>query len=86
MTQTISDVRLDELTPLFRRRPRRTANPVDTVAFRHHIEQAMEAFQTDVSYAVQMARAAVTITRKREVWQARRDARAAAPDRGGASM
>jgi hypothetical protein len=58
------------------RRLRNRTNPVDVAAFRHQIEQAMEAFQTDVSYAVHMARAAVTITRKREVWQARREARA----------
>lgn len=64
------------------RRPRRGVAPVDTAAFRHQIDQAMEAFQADVSYAVQMARAAVTIVRKREVWQARREAR----ERDGASL
>lgn len=48
---------------------------VDVRHFRAILDQAMEAFQSDVSYAVLMARAAVTITRKREVWQARRDAR-----------
>lgn len=58
------------------RRTRHRINPVDVAAFRPHIDQAMEAFQSDVSYAVQMARAAVTIVRKREVWQARREARA----------
>ncbi len=48
---------------------------VDVARFRPQIDQAMAAFQEDVSYAVQMARAAVTINRKREVWQARREAR-----------
>lgn len=60
------------------RRPRNRTHPVDVAAFRHQIDQAMQAFQADVSYAVHMARAAVTIARKREVWQARRDARAQA--------
>lgn len=49
--------------------------PVDIRQFRPQIDAAMEAFQNDVSYAVLMARAAVTITRKREVGQARRDSR-----------
>lgn len=62
------------------RRPRRGAAPVDVAAFRHQIDQAMQAFQSDVSYAVQMARAAVTIARKREVWQARRDERTGTGD------
>jgi hypothetical protein len=57
------------------RRSRSRISEVDAAPFRHQIDQAMEAFQADVSYAVQMARAAVTIVRKREVWQARRDAR-----------
>lgn len=57
------------------RRTRARINPVDITRFRPLIDQAMDAFQADVSYAVHMARAAVTITRKREVWQARRDAR-----------
>lgn len=50
-------------------------NPVDVNHFRPMVDQAMEAFQADVSYAVHMARAAVTIVRKREVWQARREAK-----------
>jgi hypothetical protein len=37
------------------------------------VEVALTAFGIDVSYAVSMARAAVTITRKRAVWQARRE-------------
>jgi hypothetical protein len=57
------------------RRTRSRINPVDVAAFRPHIEAAMQAFQADVSYAVLMARAAVTIVKKREVWQARRDQR-----------
>lgn len=59
------------------RRPRRGGAPVDVAAFLPQIDTAMQAFQNDVSYAVQMARAAVTIVRKREIWQARRDARSA---------
>ncbi len=61
----------------YKRGSRRGLSAVDITAFHPHIEQAMQAFQADVSYAVQMARAAVTITRKREVWQARRAARQA---------
>jgi hypothetical protein len=65
------------MTHALARRTRSRVNPVDVAAFRPAIDQAMEAFQADVSYAVLMARAAVTIVRKREVWQARRDARTA---------
>lgn len=57
------------------RRVRNRINPVDIHRFRPQIDAAMEAFQSDVSYAVLMARAAVTIVRKREVWQARRESR-----------
>jgi hypothetical protein len=57
-------------------RRRARVDPVDVSRFHPVVEQAMNAFQADVSYAVHMARAAVTIVRKREVWQARRDARA----------
>lgn len=56
------------------RRARRTLTPVDPALFRADVEQALRGFASDVSYAVAMARAAVTITRKREVWQGRRDA------------
>jgi predicted transcriptional regulator len=59
------------------RRTRKRINPVDVAHFRPHIEQAIEAFQADVTYACLMARAAVTIVRKREVWQTRREAREA---------
>lgn len=59
------------------RRTRNRINPVDVAHFRPQIDTALVAFQADVSYAVLMAKAAVTIVRKREVWQARRDARAA---------
>lgn len=72
MTTSFGDTDCDTT---FRRRTRRGQTPTDIAAFRHAIDAAMDAFQADVSYAVQMARAAVTITRKREVWQARRDAR-----------
>lgn len=60
----------------FKRGHRRGYTAVDVTAFRPAIDAAMEAFESDVSYAVSMARAAVTIVKKREVWQARRDARA----------
>jgi hypothetical protein len=65
------------MTQALTRRPRQRLNPVDVSAFTHQIEQAMDAFSNDVSYAVEMARSAVNIVRKREVWQARRDAREA---------
>lgn len=58
------------------RRARTQVTPVDVSHFRPMVEQAMEAFQADVSYAVHIARAAVSIVNKRQVWQARRDARA----------
>ncbi len=69
------------MTQAVRRTRPRAAVPVDVRRFRAQIDQAMTAFEQDVSYAVQMARAAVTIARKREVWQARRDAR----ERGAAT-
>ena len=62
-------------TAVYKRGHRRGYTAVDVAVFSHQIDQAMAAFQADVSYAVQMARAAVTIARKREVWQQRRDAR-----------
>lgn len=52
-------------TALPQRRPRNRLNPVDVTHFRPQIEQAMTAFQADVSYAVQIARAAVNIGKKR---------------------
>lgn len=64
------------MTQALTRRPRKRLSPVDVSAFDHTITQAMEAFRNDVSYAVEMARSAVNIVKKREVWQARRDARA----------
>jgi hypothetical protein len=64
------------MTQALTRRPRKRLNPIDVSAFDHTITQAMEAFRSDVSYAVEMARSAVNIVKKREVWQARRDARA----------
>lgn len=63
------------MTQAIQRRTRKSLTPVDTGKFRTQIEAAVAAFEADVSYAVLMARAAVTIVRKREVWQARRDAR-----------
>lgn len=63
------------MTQAIVRRPRKRLNPVDVSAFNYQVDQAMEAFQHDVSYAVEMARSAVNIVRKREVWQTRRSAR-----------
>lgn len=68
------------MTQAILRRTRNRPNPVDIQHFRPQIDAALEAFQQDVSYAVLMARAAVTIARKRQVWQQRRDARAGSPD------
>lgn len=59
------------------RRTRSRTNPVDVTHFTPVVNQAIHAFGADVSYAVHMARAATTIVRKREVWQARRDAQEA---------
>lgn len=59
------------------RRPRRAPEPIDVTPFREHIAEALAAFATDVSYAVAMARAAVIIVKKRQVWQARKELRAA---------
>lgn len=75
MTATLIDPTLDQKTAdTLRRKPRRPS-PVDVRIFAEEVENALGAFATDVTYAVLMARAAVTITRKREVWQARRDLR-----------
>lgn len=52
-------------------------DPVDPDLFRDSVNEAVAAFATDVSYAVAIARAAVTIIRKRAIWQARREIRAA---------
>lgn len=50
------------------------ANPVDVTAFSVQVQRATTAFQNDVSYAVLMARAAVTIEKKRRGWQTRHSA------------
>jgi hypothetical protein len=65
------------MNPTPRRVPRPRAAPVDTACFADALNAAYLAFSGDVSYAVAMARAAVTIVRKRAVWQARRDTRQA---------
>lgn len=57
-----------------RRAPRRT-RPVDVASFADDVNAALTAFTHDVSYAVLMARSAVTIGRKRDVWQSRKDQR-----------
>lgn len=60
------------------RRPRRpAAPPVDVSSFADQIDQALIAFGQDVGYAVQMARSAVVIARKRQVGAARRELREA---------
>lgn len=56
------------------RRGSRRARPVDVSTFAIDVETALAAFRTDVSYAVLMARSAVTIGRKRDLWQARKAA------------
>lgn len=55
-----------------RRIPRQRV-PIDTQRFTAELESAYVAFGADASYAAAMARNAVTIQRKRSVWQARRD-------------
>jgi hypothetical protein len=57
------------------RRPRRGTTPIAVEHFRDNIDKALAAFGQDVTYSVLMARAAVTIARKREVWQIRREHR-----------
>ncbi len=47
-----------------------TSAPIDA-----DIARALRAFASEVSYAVQMAKAAAVIERKRSVWNARRQAK-----------
>lgn len=65
------------MTELAARRAPRRNQTIDVTAFADDVADALAAFRTDVSYAVQMARAAVTINRKRAFWKARRDLREA---------
>lgn len=65
---------MTELT-IARRAPRRSRTPVDVTSFADDVDAAMEAFRHDVTYAVSMARSAVSICRKREVWSARKQQR-----------
>jgi hypothetical protein len=51
--------------------------PVDVASFTPDVDAALRAFTTDVSYAVSIARSAVTIARKRDLWQTRKAFRAA---------
>ena len=61
-------------------RPRRVQpQPVDVTVFTDRIEQALAAFGSDVHYSVLMARAAVSITRKRTGWYSARSRHA--PDK-----
>lgn len=57
------------------RRTRRGTTPVAVDKFTDHIDKALTAFRADATYSVLIARAAVTIARKREVWQQRRENR-----------
>lgn len=59
---------------------KRSTPAVDVTGFAEQVTAAILAFGTDESYAVAMARAAVVISRKRAVWQARKDLRAAETD------
>lgn len=59
------------------RRSSRRNQPVNIEAFTDDVKAALTAFGEDVSYAVQIARGAVTIARKRAIWDARRELRAA---------
>ncbi len=59
-----------------RRAPRRL-KPVDPTTFLPEIEAALAAFSADVTYAVEVATNAVTALRKRAVYAARREIRAA---------
>ncbi len=59
------------MTQATSRRPRRTSQPVAVGDFQDQVDKAITAFETDATYSVLMARAAVTIARKREIWQAR---------------
>ena len=59
------------------RRASRRSRPIDVTPFLDEVDAALRAFAADVSYATAMARNAVTITRKRAVWQARREIRIA---------
>jgi len=54
------------------RRTSRRGRPVDVETFTDKVDSAMTAFRTDATYAVHMARAAVTIGRKRDLWLHRR--------------
>ncbi len=56
-----------------RRPPRRVRVAVDPEHFAPDVDDALAAFADDVSYAVQIARAAVAIGHKRKARQARRD-------------
>lgn len=65
---------MTELT-ITRRAPRRSRIPVDVDCFSDDVDAALAAFHKDVTYAVAMARSAVSIGRKREVWSARKQQR-----------
>jgi hypothetical protein len=56
-------------------RTHRRHQPVDLATFRTEIDAALAAFTEDVSYACSMARSAVMIGRKRDMWQTRKDQR-----------
>lgn len=56
--------------------PRRSVE-IDTDSFSDLVDEAGRAFGHDVLYAVSMLKAAQTIRRKRDIWQAKKDLREA---------
>jgi hypothetical protein len=59
-------------------RQQRRSRPVDVSTFAGDVDAALTAFSADVSYAVSMARSAVTIGRKRQMWHDRKQQKNAA--------
>jgi len=55
----------------------RASREVDTSRFESLMEEALRAYGVDESYAVAMARQAITVQNKRRVWQARLELRQA---------
>lgn len=66
-----------EIAQPIRRAPRRHRATVDVATFTGDVQAALAAFSQDVTYAVLMARSAVTIGRKRQAWSARKELREA---------
>lgn len=66
MTQTAAPISNVATT---RRAAARRPDPVDPQVFDRDVVEALDAFGTDVSYAVDMAAAAVALTTKRRNWR-----------------